>query len=72
MTLRTKDVDLNKLNDIFKTLTDMFYVLGLNITYITLNDEDKALYNEYIQSKANKDFATSDIIRAKLIEKKIL
>lgn len=72
MTLRTKDVDLNKLNDIFKTLTDMFYVLGLNITYVTLNDEDKALYNEYIQSKANKDFATSDIIRAKLIEKKIL
>ena len=72
MLLRSREIDLNRLNDIFKTLTDMFYVLGLNISYVVLNDEDKALYNEYITSKANKDFATSDLIRTKLIEKKIL
>lgn len=72
MTLRSREVDLNKLADVFKTLKDMFSILGLDINYVVLNDEDKALYNEYMQSKANKDFARSDEIRTILIERKIL
>ena len=70
--LRTRPVDYDKLLNNFKTLTDMFYCLGLDIKYVTLSDEDKALYKEYNLSKENKDFARSDELRKALIEKGIM
>ena len=70
--LRTRPVDFEKLNNNFKTLTDMFYCLGLDIKYVTLTDEDKSLYKEYNLSKENKDFARSDELRKVLIEKGIM
>jgi len=69
--LRQREPNLELLNDYFKTLTDMFYVLGLDITYIKLTPEDKALYQEYLLSKQNKDFARSDEIRKILTDKGI-
>ncbi len=70
--LRTRPMDLNTLNDNFKTLTDMFYCLGLDINYVKLTKEDMDLVNEYNLSKANKDFAKSDELRKVLIEKGIM
>ena len=70
--LRNRECNLSLLNDYFKTLTDMFFILGLDITYVKLTEEDKKLYAEYNLSKQNKDFAKSDEIRAKLIERGIL
>ena len=72
MELRNKQTDITKLGNLFKTLKDMFYVLGLDIAYKTLSDEDKDLYNKYLSAKANKDFATSDQIRKTLVERKIM
>ena len=70
--IRSRDADLNNLNDLFKTLTDMFYVLGLDITYVKFDDSISALYKEYLLSKENKDFAKSDEIRKVLIEKGVM
>ena len=70
--IRTRDIDFAKLNDLFKSVNDMLYVLGLDIPYKTLSDEDKALYKEYLDSKANKDFAKSDELRNILIQKGIM
>ena len=70
--IRNRDADLNDLNNMFKTLTDMFYVLGLDITYVKFDDNISALYKEYLQSKENKDFAKSDEIRKLLIEKGVM
>ena len=70
--LRTRDLDLVKLNDLFKTLTDIINLLGLNITYIKLNDEDKALLRQFDEARANKNFEESDRIRKILLEKGIL
>ena len=72
MTLRNREIDLEKLNDQFKTMSDMFYVLGLNIPYVKLSDEDLKLYKEYIEAKKNKDFRKSDEIRTLLTEKGIM
>ena len=72
MEVRNKEKDLNKLNNLFKTLRDMFDVLGLDIKYVKLTEEDKKLYQKYLESKENKDFATSDSIRSTLIEKGIM
>jgi len=70
--IRTREPDLALLNDYFKTLTDMLFVLGLDIKYTSLTDDDKKLYQQYMEAKANKDFAKSDEIRQTLIERKIL
>lgn len=71
-TIRSRDIDFNKLNNLFKTLTDMFHVLGLNITYVKMSDEDLDLYQQYLTSKAEKNFAKSDEIRQILISKELM
>ena len=70
--IRSKEIDLNKLNDLFKTLNDMFYVLGLDIGYVKLDENDIKLYQNYLKSKEIKDFAESDRIRNILVEKGIM
>ena len=70
--IRSRDADLNQLNNLFKTLTDMFYVLGLDINYVKFDNEISQLYEEYLKSKENKDFAKSDEIRKVLIEKGVM
>ena len=70
--IRDANVDLEQLNNLFKTLTDMFYVLGLDITYVKFDDNISTLYKEYLQSKEQKDFAKSDEIRKLLIEKGVM
>ncbi|MCR5505619.1 MAG: cysteine--tRNA ligase [Bacilli bacterium] len=70
--IRSKEPDLAKLNDLFKTLTDMFHVLGLDINYVALSEEDKKLYENYLEAKANKNFDESDKIRQIFIEKGIM
>ena len=70
--LRTRDSDLNKLNDLFKTLNDMFMILGLDIGYVKLDENDRNLYQKYLISKENKDFEESDRIRNILLERGIM
>ena len=70
--IRTRDTDFKVLNDLFKTLTDMFYVLGLDITYVKFDDNISHLYEEYLKSKEEKDFAKSDEIRQILISKGVM
>ena len=70
--IRSKEKDFNKLNDLFKTLMDMFFVLGLDIDFVTLSEEDKKLYQEYLNYKQNKDVEKSDEIRNALIDKGIM
>ena len=71
-TIRTREIDFAKLNNQFKTLTDMFFVLGLNIEYVKMGVEDKDLYNQYLAAKQEKNFAKSDEIRQILIQKGIM
>lgn len=70
--IRQKEKDLDKIGNLFKTLLDMFYVLGLDIKYVKMNDEDKKLYQNYLISKENRDFEMSDKYRNLLIEKGIM
>ncbi len=70
--LRNREADLVKLNDYFKTLNDMFDILGLDIGYVKMDENDRKLYQNYLKSKENKDFAESDRIRNILLEKGIM
>ena len=70
--IRSRETDYVLLNNQFKTLTDMFYVLGLDITYVKFDDNISRLYKDYLESKENKDFSKSDEIRKALIEKGVM
>ena len=70
--IRNRETDYDVLNNQFKTLTDMFYVLGLDIKYVKFDDSISQLYKDYLLSKENKDFAKSDEIRKVLIEKGVM
>ena len=70
--LRTREIDLPKLNNMFKSLTDMFKILGLEIPFKKLDENDKNLYKNYLISKENKDFAKSDELRQELINRGIM
>ena len=71
-TIRSREIDFEKLNNQFKTLADMFFILGLNIDYVKLGTEDLKLYKSYIAAKTEKNFAKSDEIRQILISKGIM
>ena len=64
-------LDLNALGDSFAKVRSYCEVLGIAINVPHLTEEDKKLYAEYDEAKANKDFAKSDALRAKMIEKGI-
>ncbi|MGM9858802.1 MAG: cysteine--tRNA ligase [Bacilli bacterium] len=70
--LRTREFDVNLGYEKFLELKDMLYILGLNLDYILLSEDDKKLYNEYNEAKASKDFEKSDNLRKLLIERNIL
>ena len=70
--VRSREIDYKKLNDLFKTLNDMFSVLGIDIPYVKMDENDRKLYQNYLESKENKDFAKSDEFRNILIEKGIM
>ena len=70
--IRSREPDLEKLNNLFKSLNDMFEILGLEIPYVKMDEFDKKLYQNYEKSKENKDFEESDRIRKILSEKGIM
>ena len=70
--IRTREINYEKVNDIFKSLLDMFRVLGLDIPYKKMTDDDKKLYQNFINSKENKDFEKSDELRQLLIDRGIM
>ena len=72
MTIRSREIDFEKLNNQFKTLTDMFEVLGLDIKYVVMGEPERKLYQSYLEAKQNKDFAKSDEIRNELIQRGIM
>ena len=70
--LRTRDIDYPALSKAYGELIHELNVLGLSFDLPKLSEEDIALFEAYNQAKAEKDFAKSDILRAKLMERNIL
>lgn len=71
-TIRQREVDLTFLQRIVKTVETMLDVLGIENNRLILSDEDKELHHKWKAAVEEKDFATADDYRARLIEKGIL
>jgi cysteinyl-tRNA synthetase len=48
------------------------YILGLEYNFVTLSDEDKEIYNKWLEYRNNKDFENADKMRAELVDRKII
>ena len=70
--IRQREVDLTFLQRIVKTVETMLDVLGIENNRLILSDEDKELHHKWKAAVKEKDFATADDYRARLIEKGIL
>lgn len=70
--LRQTSSDIKDLAKDYHVLKAMFDVLGFTFQHPHLNEDDKKLYNEYLQYKKEKNFEKSDEIRQILIQKNIL
>ncbi|MCQ2796614.1 MAG: cysteine--tRNA ligase [Bacilli bacterium] len=70
--LRNKNADIKKLSNNFMMVKDMLYLLGLNLTYPVLTNEDLKLLENYEIARQNKDYQTSDKLRTILLNKKII
>ena len=58
--------------EIYDKIMLINYVLGLEYEFITLNNEDKEIYNKWIEYRNNKDFENADKMRAQLVDRKII
>ena len=67
--IRTREIDIDALSLSYGRIRDYLKVLGIRAPYVELGEEGRELYRAYDAAKADKDFAKSDEIRAKLIEK---
>lgn len=67
--LRSRPLDIAKLKEAFTLVYNEANLLGLNLRYPVLTQDDRDLYSDYENAKSAKDFAKSDEIRKILIEK---
>ena len=70
--LRVREIDAKHVSDLVKTLESMLHVLGISLNKIVLSDDDKALYRQWNEAKAVKDFEKADQYRLELMERGIL
>ena len=71
-TIRTKDCSLTRVMELYNSCNYMLDLIGMDKYDKKLSAEEKQLYQEWVDAKANKDFSLADELRTKLIEKGIL
>ena len=58
--------------DVYDKVMLANYILGLEYNFVILSDEDKEIYNKWLEYRNNKDFENADKMRAELVDRKII
>lgn len=70
--VRVKEINFEALGKEVNTLVRCMNVLGIVLPDMTLSDDDKKMYQEWMDAKSVKDFEKADKLRAQLSQKGIL
>ncbi len=70
--VRVKDINFEALGKEVNTLVRCMNVLGIVLPDMTMSDEDKKMYQEWMEAKSVKDFEKADKLRTELSQKGIL
>ncbi|MCR4952179.1 MAG: cysteine--tRNA ligase [Solobacterium sp.] len=71
-TLRQREIDFAAAGLYRNAVGKMLKVLGIEVEKIVIDEEGKELFAKWNEAKAQKDFASADVYRAKLMEKGLL
>jgi len=66
------DKDKVKLNALYNVLSTMLHVYGLDKPIKRMSDEDKDIYNKWMDARNNKDFEKADVLRQELLKRGII
>lgn len=64
--------DSNLLVSLYNSLNVMLHILGLDQNNNRLNEEERDLYNRWVEARNNKDFNLADSLRLELKERNII
>lgn len=70
--VRVKDINFEALGKEVNTLVRCMNVLGIVLPDMIMSDDDKKMYQEWMDAKSVKDFEKADELRAQLSQKGIL
>lgn len=70
--VRVKEINFEALGKEVDTLVRCMNVLGIVLPDMTMSDEDKKMYQEWMDAKSIKDFKKADKLRTELSQKGIL
>lgn len=70
--LRVRDKDLDVISELYNTITQMLYLLGVQFDFVELTSQQKEMVREWEKAKAEKNFDLADQLRSKLTELGIL
>ena len=70
--VRVKEINFEALGKEVNTLVRCMNVLGIVLPDMTMSDEDKKMYQEWMDAKSIKDFKKADELRTQLSQKGIL
>lgn len=70
--VRTREIDYGRVAALVITIEKMLYVLGIRLDRIVLSDDDKDVFANWNQAKAEKNFEAADQYRAVLMERGLL
>ena len=70
--VRVKEINFEALGKEVNTLVRCMNVLGIVLPDILMSDDDKKMYQEWMDAKSVKDFKKADELRAQLSQKGIL
>ena len=70
--VRVKEINFEALGKEVNTLVRCMNVLGIVLPDMTMSDDDKKMYQEWMDAKSVKDFEKADKLRAQLSQKGIL
>lgn len=70
--VRVKEINFEALGKEVNTLVRCMNVLGIVLPDMTLSDDDKKMYQEWMDAKSVKDFKKADELRTQLSQKGIL
>ena len=69
--LRNRELNKDLLEEAYKALKSMLWVLGISVDVKKLSADDKALIKDWQEAKANKDFEKADAIRSEINNRNI-
>ncbi len=70
--LRQREISWETVSPYRNAVEKMLEVLGITVEKITVDEEGRELFAKWNEAKAQKDFASADVYRAKLMEKGLL